>query len=210
MVTSDHGMTPLPGQLMADGCEAGVVVTGPVEEDPDRENVKDRIEAELAGEYGVEEWVLSVPYPSVKLNIEAAERRGIDTEQVIERARSALLGIRGVDRVVTRAELSSEKGSTSDSLWIALRKWFVPDRSGELVVSLRPHTIWSSPSYAARGGTNHGSISDDDSRIPLVFYGSGVSQSVREDPACLADVTPSLLELMNVGTETIFDGKSLF
>jgi len=209
LLTSDHGMTPLPGLARGSGLDAGLVVTGPVGGNVDWPNVATVIDDTLDRSFGQAEWVVSVPYPSVKLNGEAAIAAGIEIVSVAGKARSALLTLPGVESVVTLPELAQGENPGLD-VWPALMKWFVPDRCGDLVVSVKPLYTWSSPEYAGKGGTNHGSSYDDDCRIPLVFYGRGTTKSTRDDPASQVDITPSLLNLTGLESTTSYDGESLF
>jgi len=208
-LTADHGMTPLPSLAAASGKEAGLVVTGPVEGREGWPNVKTVIDDALDSTYGPAEWVVSVPYPSVKLDIETMTARGLDPGMVLETARSALAGLRGVESIVTAQELAAGKNPGVD-VWPALTRWYVPDRCGELVVSLKPHYAWSSPRYATKGGTNHGSTYDDDSKIPLVFFGNGIPVSIRDEPVSHVHITPSLLKKAGVESSVTYDGTPLF
>jgi hypothetical protein len=69
--------------------------------------------------------------------------------------------------------------------------------------------VFSSPRYAVKGGTNHGSPYDDDCLIPLLFYGWSIEESIREGPASPSDITPSLMSLLRIGTAGECDGRPL-
>jgi arylsulfatase A-like enzyme len=209
VLTSDHGMAPIPKITAASGKEAGLVITGPLEGEVDGRDVKTAIEATLDKAFGEADWVLSVPYPSVHLNLEEFGLKEKSVEEGVEAARSALLGLPGVKDVITSGELALGRDPGIES-WMALQKWYFPDRCGDLVVDLMPYYIWSSPKYARIGGTNHGSRYDYDTRIPLVFYGKGIKTSERKDPASQVDIVPSILELLGIKSNKNFDGRPLF
>ncbi len=208
IVTSDHGMTPLPELSSASGRDAGRVVTGPVEGQKDLVDVETLIEKALGEVYGENDWVLSVPYPSVHLNMSLFKRKGLPGEDGIELAREALRGLTGVREVVTAGEIAI--GHDPGSLvWPALERWYFPKRCGELIMLIEPDYVFSSAVYAMKGGTNHGSFYDEDCHIPLLFYGKNIRRAVREDTASHVDIAPSILSVLGFDDSGIFDGKPL-
>jgi hypothetical protein len=62
-------------------------------------------------------------------------------------------------------------------------------------------------SYGARG--DHGGHQEAAQRIPLVFHGAGVPREVRQDPARLCDIVPTVRGLLGLGTSPRHDGRPL-
>jgi hypothetical protein len=65
-----------------------------------------------------------------------------------------------------------------------VQKSFHPERSGDVLVVLKPYFILSS----RKAGTMHGSPHPHDTHVPLVFFGPGFKSEMRTDP-----ITPQAL-----------------
>src|SRR5262249_50701076 len=61
--------------------------------------------------------------------------------------------------------------SPTASYVLAIERSFRADRSGDVFVVLKPGWMWS---YGSERGTTHGQPNDDDTRVPLAPWGSGV------------------------------------
>jgi len=95
--------------------------------------------------------------------------------------------------------------------WTLLQKArasFDPERSGDIVVMLKPHImpIVETSRYAA----THGSPWDYDRRVPIAFWRKGLSPSAREDAVETADIMPTLAAMLGLplGAPAI-DGRCL-
>jgi arylsulfatase A-like enzyme len=97
----------------------------------------------------------------------------------------------GVRRVYTSDELANAAGA-SDAQLRAAALSYVPGRSGDLSISLKPGWM-----FAGRG-TTHGSTTADDQRVPVVLYGKGVKPGRYDSAASPADVAPTLAALAGV------------
>ncbi len=211
VLTSDHGMAPLPEEAVRRGHDAGKVLTGPLP-DPDVPvpDVVTLVERTLTASFGDRSWVSSCVYPSVYLDGAAVEESGVPLELVLDTGRKALLDLPGVERVLTRTEIQSVLPADADPVLASVRRWYDPSRAGDLVIHVNPYYILTSASFYRHGGTNHGSVHDYDARIPLVFSGGGVPAGVREDRATHADVLPSLMTLLGIRPGEEIEGRSLF
>jgi arylsulfatase A-like enzyme len=58
-------------------------------------------------------------------------------------------------------------------------------------------------------GTSHGSPYDYDRRVPLVFYGAGVSRGAVPERAATVDLAPTLAALLGVPAPPDLDGRVL-
>ena len=82
--------------------------------------------------------------------------------------------------------------SSSDPLLRAAALSYVPGRSGDLIISLKPGWM-----FAVRG-TTHGSVNPDDQRVPILFLGRGIKPGRYDRPATPADIAPTLARLCGI------------
>jgi arylsulfatase A-like enzyme len=81
-----------------------------------------------------------------------------------------------------------------------------PDSPAAVVVTLRPYTVWG-----ANVGSSamHGSPSDMDARVPLIFYGAPFRAGIRRDSARVVDLAPTLARVLHVPPTDRLDGRVL-
>lgn len=212
VVTSDHGMAPLPEEAIRRGHDAGRVLTVPLDEsgDPVPDAVT-LVEQSLTHVFGERDWVSSCSYPSVYLDSTVVTESGIPRELVLETGRKALLELPGVSRVFTGPEILSGIPGSGDRVLDSVRRWYDASRAGDLVIHVKPYYIFASASSYRQGGTNHGSLHPYDADIVLMFGGGEVPAGVvRDDEATQVDVLPSLLHLLGIVKLDRLDGRTLF
>lgn len=83
--------------------------------------------------------------------------------------------------------------------WTLLQKVrasFDPERSGDIIVMLKPHItpIVDTSRYAA----THGSPWDYDRRVPIAFWRKGFSPSARDEAVETADIMPTLAAILHL------------
>src|SRR5262249_20202385 len=98
----------------------------------------------------------------------------------------------GIQTAYTRTQLI--KGVAGDDrVGQMVRRSFHPERSGDVLVVLKPYHLISPPLGT---GTNHGTPHDYDTHVPLLVLGPGVPARVRTDPvtpqACAAILAHAL------------------
>ncbi|MFQ6103714.1 MAG: alkaline phosphatase family protein [Candidatus Glassbacteria bacterium] len=209
VLTSDHGMAPIPEFSRESGERAGRIIVRLTGESGNLQTIAAIVDGTMDSAFGQADWVLSDVIPFVYLNEDAAEILHTELESVVEKARSVLLDRDGIRSMIRAREI--ETGSYPDKdLLVALGKLYFPERCGELILNPEPYFVYASAKNALVGGTNHGSMYDYDARIPLVFYGWRMGSSMRGETVHQVDILPSLVELLEIETEEAFDGKPLF
>ena len=113
---------------------------------------------------------------------------------------TALSGTRGIAKVYWASDLAATT-PTDDPILVASRKSYVPGRSGDLFFVL--HRNWVTSADA-----NHGTPYDYDTRVPLVFYGRGITAAQIASEATPADIVPTLSALTGIRMPKV-DGKVL-
>ena len=88
------------------------------------------------------------------------------------------------------------------------RASFDPDRSGDLVVLVKPHItpIAKTASYVA----THGSPWDYDRRVPILFWRPAMAAADRSEAIETVDIMPTLAAMLGLGIDSAaIDGKCL-
>ncbi|PYR22993.1 MAG: hypothetical protein DMF98_19325 [Acidobacteria bacterium] len=177
-LSADHGVTPLPEQLVAAGKDAGRISSAAV-----ANVVEERIGAVLgsgphvAFAAGNELFFHKAAYDAIQ-----------SSPDLLRSVVKAIDGIPGVHKVL-RAEDVRDASSSSDVMLRAAALSYFPGRSGDLIIVPRPGWV-----FAPRGAT-HGSASADDQRVPILFMGRGIKPGRYDEPATPADIAPTLAAL---------------
>jgi hypothetical protein len=88
----------------------------------------------------------------------------------------------------------AEAWTVSDPLPPLIRNSFDAERSGDVLIALRPGWIWMWGSNS----TTHGQPVEDDLRVPLMFWGTGVKPGLYESDASPLDLARTLGALLGV------------
>ena len=174
-LTSDHGVTPIPEQLVAEGQDAGRISGG---------ELVAAIERTLRPVLGEGRHVTVVNTNDVYFEPgvyeKIARKKGL-----IGGVIAAIEGRPGVRRAFRSEDLRA--GATSkDPLLRAAALSYVPGRSGDIVFAAKPGWMISA------AGTTHGSATADDQRVPILFLGRGIEPGRYQQAATPADLTPTL------------------
>jgi predicted AlkP superfamily pyrophosphatase or phosphodiesterase len=173
--TSDHGVTPIPEQLEAEAKDAGRM---------NGSAIVDAVEKRIKPALGEGKHVVRLNTndlyfePGVYARLQAAPA-------TLDAAIAAIEAMPGVAKVFRSEEL--RRGAKArDPLLRAAALGYFPGRSGDLVLVPKPGWM------LAASGTTHGSASEDDRRVPIVFMGKGVARGEYRQAATPADVAPTL------------------
>src|SRR5207237_1069060 len=164
VLTADHGVTPFPERSRALGRSGAVRVT------PD--SLIQSVNAALDARAGGADWLV---FESGMLMVPGRARlaaQDINVDSVIADVATRLRRLAGVGRVDRPADLAA------DSADPVLRRWrhqVPPDAGVELVVTLKPYSIWGIANVPI---AMHGQPTDLDAHVPLIFWGSGVHRGV--------------------------------
>ena len=191
VLTADHGGHDLPerNQLRA--------ITDAVRVDPAL--MPSSVSKQLAAEFNLKEPVLVGvgPFGDIYLGREVPAKL---RARVLESARARYLAHPQVAAVFTATELhrmSIPSGPPDEwSLAERFRASFDPERSGDLLVALKPHVtpITDAKVYVA----THGSPWNYDRRVPILFYRPGLSAFEQPLPIDTVDILPTLAALIGL------------
>jgi predicted AlkP superfamily pyrophosphatase or phosphodiesterase len=190
-LSADHGVTPIPEQLVAEGKDAGRISGGAI---------IDAVNLALTPTLGTGRHVTALSTNDLYFEpgvYDKIRRR----PAAISAAIAAIAARPGVQRVF-RSEDLRDVASAKDPLQRAAALSYYPGRSGDLVIANKPGWMISA------AGTTHGSANPDDQRVPLLFLGAGVKPGKYTRPATPADLAPTLAAIVGVSLKA--EGHSLF
>jgi arylsulfatase A-like enzyme len=211
-LTGDHGMTPIPQVARARAKARGETEpsvgrvdfnNGEGEGAAVNEGSSDRLDLErhLAKTFAYtldaarpnasEGAVVLFEEPAFYLNKAVLFRRRLPIERVKESVRDWAKGRPGVAAAYTNTEIGNGLPPTAPFA-LAVERSFRADRSGDVLIILKPGWMWS---YGRDAGTTHGQPHDDDARVPLLAWGPGVkagSFDARVSPLSIARTVGAL------------------
>jgi predicted AlkP superfamily pyrophosphatase or phosphodiesterase len=174
-LTADHGVTPIPEQLAAEGKSAGRIKGGAL---------IDAIEQVLKPTLGDGRHVAAFNTNDIYFEPGVYDKL-LKSRELSAAVVAAIAARPGILRVFRSEEVRGADKSADPLLRAAALSYF-PGRSGDLIIATKPGWM-----FFAEGST-HGSATPDDQRVPILFYGRGVKAGVYQVRATPADVTPTL------------------
>jgi hypothetical protein len=180
-LSADHGVMEIPEQILAAGHDGGRTSSAAVA------NV---VEQAASAALGPGRYVARANWNDIYLapGQYAALAAKPDALAAVLKAVSA---IPSVAAVYTSDQL--RQGATAeDPLLRAAALSYVPDRSGDIVIALKPGWMFGP------AGTTHGSANPYDQMVPLLFYGRAISPGIYTNPATPADLAPTLARIVGI------------
>ena len=129
---------------------------------------------------------------------------GIKTDSVLDALTARVVRVQGVARVIKPADLA-RADTASDPV---ARRWLhqLPADAGVvLTVTLQPGSVWDIPNLPI---AMLGQPSEDDSRVPIIFWGRGVRRGAFAGRMNTVDIAPTLGVLLGVTPLSLVDGHA--
>jgi len=137
--------------------------------------------------------ILYFEEPAVYLNWTRVHALKLDGERVKRALRDAMRELGGVRAAFTNSQLL-EVDRQAEGVERAMRLSFRADRSGDVLIALKPGYIWD---YTGTG-TTHGQAIEDDQHVPLLLFGRGVRGGTWDDPVAPTFLARSLGAMFGV------------
>jgi len=200
-LTADHGVCELPEQLVVQGIPARRFTFAM--QRAAEGALQEAATAFLDGDADLARQTVQLRVRDVLLDEAALAAAGREDDlPALRRALAdALTGLDWVHGTFTREEL--EAGS-EEELATLYRDSYALDRLPDVVLCPEPRVV-----FAGEAGTNHGTPWPYDRRVPLAFYGPGIPAAVRQEPAALIDIVPTLLDRLGLPVPPDVDGRVL-
>ena len=183
VLTSDHGVSPVPEQVMNQKLSAGRIK---------KTDLWQMVTRKLNEDFGTGDWILGESTVGPYLNHALIAKKRLDAAQVIGRAATLLRAVPGVARVYTRGQLESEV-SSGDPIEDRVRNGYHRARSADLVIVLEPFWLFDT------NPANHFQPYSYDTHVPVLFAGRGVRKGIYHRRAAVSCIAPTLALLL--GTE---------
>ena len=195
-LTADHGVASFP--------EVHTRRTGEETFHVDIAPVLSSVRSQIAAR-GADSGALQFDAGIVTLDRRAMTRARINADSLLRALARSLAAVPGVARVNRPSELGM-RDTTSD---VYARRWLhaiPPDVPAELVVTLRPFSVWkANPRFA-----QHGSPHDYDAHVPVILYGPPFAAGRRTRPARVVDIAPTLAWATSTVPLETLDGRVLW
>lgn len=200
VLSSDHGVAEPPGEVLAEGGDAGRVSLAAACASPAAKAV--------AARAGCEPVARTWP-PYVYLDRAALAAHGADAGRTADALASVLAKTDGVSAAFAPARID-DAAAARDPVALAVRRSFHPDRSGDVHVVTRSgwQFVYEGPA-AAPFATGHGTPWRSDSFVPLVFTGPGVPRASVDRRVETVDVAPTIAALLGIAPPAAATGAVL-
>ena len=209
VLTSDHGVAPIPEDLQARDISGGRVAVN---------EILGAAEQALSAVFGGGPWVGSAADgrpvgafvdPNLYLSQAAIDQalgsgRAVSREQIESVAARAVAALPGVYAAYTRSQL--EQGALPDTEAAhRVARGFHPRVGGDVVVVAAPGF------YPGIGGANtsHGSPWAYDVSVPILMAGPGIRSGIWFDPVSPTSIAPTLSLLLGISAPSGSDGTIL-
>lgn len=176
-LSSDHGVSPIPERLKADGFDAGRI---------DTVGMGRAIDAVLARELGPGAYRTRVLNNDVYLN-DGVYLKLTQNAAAMEAVLSTIRKAEGVSRVIRKEELSATDPLTRQSFLSHFE-----GRSGEIKFVGRAY--WETSTSTTTHGTGH----RYDTRVPVILFGFGIKKGEYLEQVAPIDLAPTLAFLTGV------------
>lgn len=187
--SADHGVVPIPDDLLKSGREAGWLnldqVRAHLETALEPFHFPKPIISEIAG---TDLYFAPGVYDKLKSDPAA--------QDAVLKAIEAVPGV----AAVYRAEELGDRPATRSPLLMAQANSFFPARSGDLLLVPQPYWPWdsSAPGKSRSYATTHGTPYAYDQRVPVLFMGYGIRPGDYFESITPADIAPTLAALCGV------------
>jgi hypothetical protein len=193
VLTADHGVAPVPEQMVAWKMPAGRL---------SRAELEKGMNGALETAFGPGAWVEGRAGSTIYLNRALIAEKGLDPEEVERRAARGIEGVPPVWRAYTRSQLL--EGRVPPDPWSRrVLLSFHRERGGDVEILFEPY--WLSGS----SGTSHGTPYSYDTHIPLIMMGAGIRAGRYDHPVLLNDVAPTLATMLGIETPSGASGRAL-
>ncbi len=177
-LSADHGVAALPEQ------------TGG-QRQPSAE-IAATIDGALAPFFGPGKYVAHTAYTDIYLAPGTLDRLR-QSPQASAAVLDALRAMPGISQAFLADEVKDRAVRTAaDPVKRAAALSYYAPRSGDILVV--PARNW----LLSTAATTHGTLYPYDQRVPVIFFGAGVTKGIHEGPASPADIAPTLAALVGV------------
>ncbi|SIQ72088.1 alkaline phosphatase PafA [Pontibacter lucknowensis] len=179
-LTADHGAAHVPAYMESLNIPAGIATSG---------IMRDSLEQHLTKLFGKGRWVERYTNQQVYLDRKTIEGKKLTRIEVQEAAANYVMRFDGVARAITGEAI--QRAGWAGGMMSRLESGYNAQRSGDVIVVLQPGWFEGYGSGPQKG-TTHGSYSNYDTHVPLVWYGWKVKPGESSVETAVADIAPTI------------------
>lgn len=201
VLTSDHGVAPIPEYLLArnPNADAGRIPVKTIES-----FCSLVLKAKFGEPENGEKWIDAIASNNIYLNRRTLSQPGYPSLEVAAKALAdTLVTLNPIAVAYTRAELGS--GTAANPIENKMQRSFSKLRSGDVVYALKPYWTEGDSPY----GASHGEPYDYDAHVPLILVGETINKGTYAAEASPVDIAPTLSALLGIEFPAGREGRVL-
>jgi predicted AlkP superfamily pyrophosphatase or phosphodiesterase len=167
---------------------------------------QDSLKQYLNTQYGKADWVESYSNQQVYLNHALIRSKKLNLPEMQQRVADYLLRFEGIMRITTAATIA--QNNWTSGLLTYVDNGYFPKRSGDVMVTLLPGWMEGYSGKLTKG-TTHGTSSNYDTHVPLLWYGWKVRPGESAHPASITDIAPTLAYALSIQEPNACSGQPL-
>ena len=197
VLTSDHGVAPMPEVVTAGNAKAGARRIHPG-------SVEAAVVTALDTRFGAAgaAWIAWHDQPDLHLNTTLVAERGVDLAEAERVARDAVAAVPGIHLALTGTERAAQRraGARTGDAYS-----YHPGRSGHVYYHAAPYYYVDDDVT----GADHGSRWGYDQQVPILWFGSRVTPGTYYTDAAVADIAPTISAMVGVLAPGASQGRVL-
>jgi hypothetical protein len=162
------------------------------------ENATALLNSYLNISYGDLQWIEYFDNYQIYFNHQFIEANKVEISEIRQRSADFLSKFEGVSRVVTADQ--AQKGLHPETGFEFFSNSYYSGRSGDIMIGLLEG--WQPAWKTKKNGGYTGQI-----RLPLFFYGGGLSPKTIRTPVYATDLVPTISEILGIPVPDIITGK---
>jgi predicted AlkP superfamily pyrophosphatase or phosphodiesterase len=200
VLTSDHGVTPIPEYIRSRYPSADVGRLS-------RSKLSAWCTSALEGTFGTpaneQQWITQLMDGNIYLNQDVIRAKNLYPDRVADVLADSLMNLHEIALALSRKSIQSSLRASE--LEAKMKRSFHPKRSGDVLFVLKPFFYFDNSSE----GAEHGNPYEHDAHVPLIFMGEGIRTGTYATEASPADIGPTLSALLGIEFPAGREGRVL-
>ena len=182
-LTADHAAVQVPSYLQSKKIPAHYF---------NSRDFKNYVNTITVEHFNSDDLVESISNFQIFLNHDEIKRLKLDANIIAQKIADEAINYNNIYKAVTARTMQSTH--FTDGILQKLQKGYNQKYSGDVLLIPNPSTI----SSTNRKGTTHGSGYSYDTHIPIIFYGNGIKAGASKKAYTIADIAPTLANLLQI------------
>ncbi len=194
VLTADHGGANIPEEWASMGLDGVRVAPA---------NIQKALNDELEKRFALPSLVTAIEETDIYLDLKVIEGKKLDPAVVRRAAAAFLQRLPDLQTAISRDDIGLLDPA---GLGKALSNSFHPERSGDVLMVLRPFHVLESE----KAGTSHGTPWSYDSDVPIFLFGKSVKPGIYSSTVYPVDLAPTMSAILEMGAPASNEGVVLF